>query len=1030
MQRAHKIESDFANPPNWYRPAPFWFWNHDLSEEEIRRQVRLMQEGGIGGFFMHARYGRITPYLSEAWHRMIGAAVDEARDQQMYAWLYDEDNWPSGSAGGQTVRENYRFAASHVKLFVEELVDGPTTLDIELPQDGEFVEAYAIPIEDGAPCPVPDGVLLLTDTVADGRLCGELPDGKWLVVGLQRHFTRVGFNAIPVDTFKQAAIARFIELTHQAYKDRFGDAFGELVPGIFFDEISMNYGRTLLPWTDGLLEQFEERMGYDFRRCVPALLYDVGEKTAKYRADFYGFLTWLYSESTLKQIYDFCDSCGLRSTGHFNNEHALSTLSREQGNFFTLARHMHVPGIDHLGDCTWPIAFSAKLASSASHLLGKERTLCESFGLAKSWALTLGDIKRLGDFEFACGINLIVPHAFYYSIQGHRKWECIPNHFYQTSFWPYYREFSDYSARVALVLSSGRHVADIAVYCPFESMHVNDFAGLSEHKDLSRFEYYEARARRTENDVHELVQALMSSHHDFDFLDSELLISASVEDGKLVVKGEGGEPLESFKCLILPSATTVPAKVIRKLKEFVKAGGIVLAAGLLPTESTEKGRDASISDAARKLFGIDPAEVEAAVLAGNDPGASEKYLGSPASWIDGPAWALLGSRLEGLIGRDVSIAAGGEEARDVIYHHVSLPDEGEVYFFANVSKRHNYDAVVSLRAPGVPVELDPQTGGFGLGLGYKEKDGRLEIPLAFTTGQSHIVLMRPPGSPGELIYPIFRRSGRHGQPAEIIELPNTWRFRTEHLNALPITDWKLEMWTGKNMFNFHSIYRGYSATFRVRDYPKSARILLDGLMPFDRQHSRVLVWVNDHQITALDEGQYLDRLIGEADVTKLLRRGENEIRIETTSIFEEAEYLGNIVYLVGDFALEREEDAGWVIVSPRKDLTGSWHEKGYPFYSGIGVYEQEFKVPASWAAYRRIILTLDKVSDLADVSINERRAGVVAWNPLEVDVMPVLRPGRNTLAIRVANTMSNLIALEPIESGLTGRVLITAHVTK
>jgi len=1022
MESVNQLRSQFADPPNWYRPAPFWFWNHDLKEGEIRRQVRLMHEQGIGGFFMHARYGRITPYLSEEWHCMIGAAVDEARKWKMHAWLYDEDNWPSGSAGGQTVRENYRFASSHLKPFAETIIEGPGKLDIELPSEGEFEIAYAIPIGNNV-VSVPDGVLALGDAVAHGRLRAELPAGKWLVLAFQRYFHTVGFNSVGVDTFNRAGIARFIELTHKAYKDRFGGDFGELIPGIFFDEISMNYGRALIPWTDGLLEQFEAGMGYDFTKYIPALLYDVGDKTTKYRADFYGFLTRLYSEATLKQIYDFCDACGLRSTGHFNREDFLPWLAREQGNFFTLAKYTHIPGIDHLGDCTWPIAFSAKVASSAAHLLDKERTMCESFGLAKGWAISIKDIKRLGDCELALGINLIVPHAVYYSIQGQRKWECIPNHFYQTAFWPYYRLFCDHSARTALMLSAGMHVARIAVYCPFESMHVNDWTGLSERKDLSRFDYYDARARRTERDVHELTQALLSGHHDFDFMDSDLLASAHIENGRLVVKGDDGEALESFKCVILPSATTVPHAVIRKLEKFAGAGGIVLAAGLLPVESTKNGRDPGIPDAARRLFGADPLEVEAAILQGKDPGAGDRYLGAPASWLEDAARKMLDSKLESLVGRDVSITADGEQAREIVCYHTALAD-GDIYFLANISPTESCDALVTLSGAGVPVYLDTQTGDFGLPLEYSVKDGSLEIPLSFAPGQSHMIALLPPGAKAN---PGRAANRRPGKPAEAVELPDVWRFRPERGNALPIKDWKIELEVGrKNMFGFQSLLRRYTASFRVKDLPASARLLLDGVSPFDRMHSRCRVWVNDDEIAALEEGRYLDRLIGEADVAGFLKEGENTVRIEITSIFDEAAYLGHIAYLIGDFALE-QSDGDWALVKPRTQMpTGSWSENGYPFYSGACVYEQDFEVPERWAG-KTIALKLDEVSDLADVSINSQNAGVLAWDPLELDITRHVRPGRNMLTIKVVNSMSNLIALEPIKSGLTGKVRIEVY---
>jgi hypothetical protein len=114
----------------------------------------------------------------------------------------------------------------------------------------------------------------------------------------------------------------------------------------------------------------------------------------------------------------------------------------------------------------------------------------------------------------------------------------------------------------------------------------------------------------------------MSSHHDFDFIDSDLLASAEIKKKKLHIKDKDGKALESFKCVIVPSTTILPTAALQKLDEFAKAGGIVLGAGLLPTESIENGSDPVIVNTAKQLFGLDPVEVESSVLAGKNPGAA------------------------------------------------------------------------------------------------------------------------------------------------------------------------------------------------------------------------------------------------------------------------------------------------------------------------------------------------------------------------------------------------------------------------
>ncbi|HOS43445.1 MAG TPA: glycosyl hydrolase [Armatimonadota bacterium] len=99
--------------PPWQQPYPFWFWNGEMDADEIRRQIGLMREAGITEFVIHGRTGLQTPFLSDAWFDAARAAVEEAARRGMRAWIYDEYNWPSGTANSTitadpAMREHYR----------------------------------------------------------------------------------------------------------------------------------------------------------------------------------------------------------------------------------------------------------------------------------------------------------------------------------------------------------------------------------------------------------------------------------------------------------------------------------------------------------------------------------------------------------------------------------------------------------------------------------------------------------------------------------------------------------------------------------------------------------------------------------------------------------------------------------------------------------------------------------------------------------------------------------------------------------
>ena len=99
-----ELKKQFVNPPTWYRGAPFWSWNDRLQVEELVRQVHDMKAHGMGGFFMHSREGLETVYMGPEWLECIRETVKAAKEAGTYAWLYDEDRWPSGAASASALR--------------------------------------------------------------------------------------------------------------------------------------------------------------------------------------------------------------------------------------------------------------------------------------------------------------------------------------------------------------------------------------------------------------------------------------------------------------------------------------------------------------------------------------------------------------------------------------------------------------------------------------------------------------------------------------------------------------------------------------------------------------------------------------------------------------------------------------------------------------------------------------------------------------------------------------------------------------
>ena len=116
------LEQEFHNPSAAYRGKPFWAWNGKLEEQELLRQIDVLHEMGFGGFFMHSRTGLQTEYLGEDWFRLTDACIKRAQELGMEPWIYDEDRWPSGCAGGLVTKEP-PFRRKYLTLTLNEAAD-------------------------------------------------------------------------------------------------------------------------------------------------------------------------------------------------------------------------------------------------------------------------------------------------------------------------------------------------------------------------------------------------------------------------------------------------------------------------------------------------------------------------------------------------------------------------------------------------------------------------------------------------------------------------------------------------------------------------------------------------------------------------------------------------------------------------------------------------------------------------------------------------------------------------------------------
>ncbi len=1034
-----RVKFEFSDPGNEFRFAPFWFLNHRLEDEELRWQIQEMNRNGVGGFILHARHGLLTPYLSGEWFERIECTIKEAERLGMKAYLYDENNWPSGTANAKVIEDCPERRMSGAYLSETYEVKGGDHCAISFdPQDG-LIGVVAVPVaEDGAIRGFPECYLDLAPYTWGNKVDWDAAAGNdWKVLVFTRRFL-IGrsFFGGALDTLNKDAVARFIELTHKEYAKRFGQYFGNVVMGIFTDEPSMNYNPPeAIAWTPSLPAEFTWRTGYDLITALPLLLLDIDSPEAiRIRCDYYETITDLYHKAFYKQIYDYCDEVRLNSIGHPLFEGEFLQHIRHQGDLTRAARYLHFGGVDFLCELCWPEEeghlnnlMGPKYASSAAHLYGKPRVMSECFGLASQWGIDLRNLKWMSDWQVALGVNLLEPHAFYYSIQGLRKWECPPGEFYQSPFWRYYKILADYIGRLCSLFSGGKHKAQVAVLSPAKSMWAN--------LDPGNNPTVEAIVR----DLERTCTGLLRTNFDFDFVGEEQLQEACVLDDGRLAFFKDGILLEAFEVLVLPRCITLSKRTVAKIKEFYDEGGKLIAIGALTDSFAEAGKDEELREAAKAIF---------------DKGDSACLI--PDTEPVGKFEEELGEALGDLVDPEVTIETDGKPIGDIIYLHY-LKEGADFYLFVNSSRTVEYEADINVKGGGVPQLWEAVTGETKPLYRYKLEKDRFTTSLRFEPTQSYIIALVKGDTPLHItdtdleiecltegkVFAVTPQKGDHFiefkdgdkesqrkevKVAEILEpitLGKKWKFCIDKPNALPLREWnyriEAQVLGRDNCAEVHI----YEASFTSEIEDKQAKLLLDGLA-VDR------VWRGSAPIdftltfnnkkAEFKRGEYLDHYIEEADIE--IRKGENKITIRTSGHLYDTPSLTYPVVIVGNFALGQGKKV--LKPYPQEIEVGSWAGQGYPFYSGIGTYEQTVEIPKEYLK-RKLVLELESVGDMAAVSVNGQEVAVLPWEPFKADISEYVKEGKNTITIKVANALQNLLIGEPKPSGILGEVKIVAY---
>lgn len=957
--RFANLKKSFKNPSKSFRSAPLWVWNTSVTEADIDRMLEELKEAGFGGAFIHPRPGMITEYLSDDWFKLYEYSVEKGKKLGLDIWIYDENSYPSGFAGGHVpaeMPESYNQGQGLSYAKVEFLSDNAKDYFFCLKKEGESFQDITSRINDYKDV---KGEYYLYNKTFYGR-------SDW----------HGGYSY--VDLLYPGVTEKFLDVTMSGYEKTFGKELGTVIKGIFSDEPNIG-SISGVRWTPDLFDIFQKQWGYDLKNVLPLLVEETGD-WKRVRHNYMETLTQLFIDRWSKPMSRYCEEKNLKWTGHYW-EHGWPNMSEGGDNMAMYAWHQ-MPAIDMLfnqfNDAHPQAQFGnvravKELRSVANHM-GYTRTLSETYG-GGGWDETFQDFKRLGDWEYVLGVNFMNQHLSHMTIVGARKYDYPPVFTSLSPWWSDYKTQNDYFGRLSLVLSQGEQLNDILVLEPTTTAWLY-------------FSYIRGHAKTMEvgSSFQNFVTKLEKSQVEYD-LGSENIIKdrGQIENGLFVVGKR------EYKKVVLPPMTeNLNAVTFKLLKDFVKSGGQLISFSIPVL-----------------IDGKESSELAAFFRENADRITTYQELSGEVidnSFLNGKI------RFRNVTGSD-------------LYHHRRTYKDGELLFLVNSSLTETAYGRVSIEGKSLQ-ELDGMSGEIfayhGLVYGkYVETTFILppagSLILFSSSSEKSSYKARPQITNGNILKattPLeIKRMKDNALTLDFCDLiidgkSEQGLYTVEACNKLYQHYGMNDPWNSAIQYRRSIVERD---TFKTGDIKVNYHFIVAG--DIDKDQLKLIaeqpeIWkvkINGESVSSTG-ASFLDTRFGTYSIGKYVKVGVNvvELSVRPMSIYAEIAP----VYVMGDFSL-KSVSAGWVIEEPVKDLQlGSWKEQGQPCYSWDVSYSKKYHINDTDVHYA---LQLHQWNGtVAEVFVNDRKVGVIAYQPFIFDMSPYMKKGDNKVEVRIIGSLKNL----------------------
>ena len=584
-----QVREMFANPPMFYAPHTFWFWDDTLNPEHISNMAEEMCKQGLNPGYAHGRGEATEEYtllpreewVSEKWFDAFSRSVKNAENHNMSLGYCDEYWWPSGQAAGRVIKEHPELRAQYLD-WKRYTVKGNSSVQYD---SVDFAVAAKL-----------DQKLIDQSTltiIGEGKnIKWTAPAGDWVVYTYAVKY-HSGFDGGEVNYLDTNLMNVFIPMVHEKYAQHFGNKLGYSIPGSFVDNEG-DFGYQMA-WSDYLASQYKEVKKRDIRLWLPLLTEkDKDGIYAKARCDWYDVVTDVYIRCYFNPVVKWLQEHNMYYISNLWEE-SIQWQAQAMGDFMRVTRVATMPGTDCLEMRSQDVHDFKEVGTVAE--LEDRPFMSEIMGVA-GWGQTPAMIKQTVNAVISYGVTHIVPHG----INTNRKIETIPypaDWFTENPYWNYFHLWTDFTRRAAFVNRQGKLQADVLLINPLETAFALSETYFSEEHttlwDPIVNEVNDAYSNAMRSMLHNNIDYLVADKY---YLNKSVIAS---KDQSAVITINDHE----FAAIVLPPMYIISREVAARIVEFAEKGGTVVLLGRIPAGSPEVGaKDEEIVKQMEKLLSL------------------------------------------------------------------------------------------------------------------------------------------------------------------------------------------------------------------------------------------------------------------------------------------------------------------------------------------------------------------------------------------------------------------------------------------